>query len=493
MAPGPLLLLRVDVSREHGTGHLMRCKALGDAWQRAGGQVEYATASDLTPYAAWLGPWPAQRLSGGAGETLAHALAREAAWVAADGYHFDAAWQEPFAGRQRLLLFDDYGHGAPHSADLVLNQNPGASERLYAQRREGTSLLLGPRFALLREQFKPFLGWTREIPPRAERLLVTFGGTDPAGMTLVAVRALLGLPLTAEVVVGAGNPHAAELEALCAWSGFHVRRNVLDMPELMASCDFALGAAGTTTLESAFLQLPQLLVTVADNQLLLAEGLAESGAAELLGWHTEVSPEQIRQAVSQLASNATRRAAMGAAAARLVDGAGAERVVAHLRARSLQLRDVEESDARRLWDWANDPATRAASFNSTPIPWPEHQAWLRRQMGDPDAVLQIGEDSAPIGLVRFALSGEEADISIVLAPEARGRGLAAPLILRGSHALLRAGRTQVIHAYIKPENKASRAAFLRAGYRPVGTAEVHGHLAGHFALEAGEVPPYERA
>lgn len=334
----PLLLLRVDVSREHGTGHLMRSKALGDAWKRAGGRVEFLTASDLTPYAGWLADWPAHWLPAAPGSaedariTLEHARAHRAAWVVADGYVFDAAWQREFVESQPLLLFDDHGHGAPHSATVLLNQNPGATEALYADRSAGTQLLLGPRFASLREQFLPWRGWQRATAPIAKRVLATFGGTDVADLSRRAAKALRGLPFEVALVIGGGNPHAAEIEALCTGTNVQARRNVYDMPELMAQCDFVLCAAGSTTLEAAFLQLPQLLLTVADNQLLLADGFAESGAAELLGWHTDVSSAQIRQAVTALAAEPARRAAMSSRAAQLIDGLGAERVVAHLRA-----------------------------------------------------------------------------------------------------------------------------------------------------------------
>lgn len=38
------LIIRVDASTQIGTGHLMRCLALGQAWKDAGGQVIFVTA-----------------------------------------------------------------------------------------------------------------------------------------------------------------------------------------------------------------------------------------------------------------------------------------------------------------------------------------------------------------------------------------------------------------------------------------------------------------
>ena len=82
-------------------------------------------------------------------------------------------------------------------------------------------------------------------------------------------------------------------------------------------------------------------------------------------------------------------------------------------------------------------------------------------------VLVIGEDSggAAIGMVRFDLSGGRAEVSINLAPAARGKSLSAAL-LRAAEPWV-TGRAEVLIAAIKPTNQPSIRAFERAGYRAV--------------------------
>ncbi len=499
----------------------MRSKALADAWVRSGGRAEWASASDLAPYAQWLGPvtlHPIRSVSGSledAAETIAIADKISAQWTAADGYQFGSAWQIPFVGRKTLLLLDDYGHGIPHAADFILNQNPSADPAMYSGCRAGTYRLMGPRYSLLRDAFLPWRGWQRQTAPRANRLLVTFGGTDPVGMTFQAIKALRSMgDLEIELVVGAGNPSGPEIERLCAGTHLHVHRSVLDMPALIASCDFALCAAGTTTLECAFLKTPQLLVTVADNQRELADALERSGAAIQLGWHTEVSPQAITQAVAALRDDPSQRAAMGAAGGQLVDGLGAERVVLALRAGCLRLRDVHPADSRLLWEWANDPDTRAASFYSDPIAWETHHEWFASRLPDPNTRMWIAQcihHGGDVGLVRFALEGAAATISVVISPAWRGAGFGAALIRHASFKLLKETQVARIDAYIKASNAASMSAFTRAGFRdtrgsdfPSGDAGVddgdHGTQSTeegryaqpeHFTLERASIPVHE--
>jgi RimJ/RimL family protein N-acetyltransferase len=167
----------------------------------------------------------------------------------------------------------------------------------------------------------------------------------------------------------------------------------------------------------------------------------------------------------------------------LVDGKGAQRVVCAIQTSTLRLRPVEERDCRLLWEWANDPVVRAASFSQAPIPWEDHQAWFKGKMNDGNSLILIGENEQgrAIGQFRFdSRSSEDGDIDVSLAPEARGAGYGSVLIDLGVRKIFERTGTQRVHAFIRPENQASMRAFERAGFARLGDEQVKGHTAIHY-------------
>jgi RimJ/RimL family protein N-acetyltransferase len=125
-------------------------------------------------------------------------------------------------------------------------------------------------------------------------------------------------------------------------------------------------------------------------------------------------------------------------------------------------------DAERLLRWRNDAETRAASRTTVAITPGEHKAWLARTLADNRCHLLIGERAGtPVGQVRFdAHDDDRYEIGVGLEPEARGRGLGAPLIAAGVQ-WLRARTSATIVAEVRDDNMPSLKAFTRAGFRPV--------------------------
>lgn len=136
----------------------------------------------------------------------------------------------------------------------------------------------------------------------------------------------------------------------------------------------------------------------------------------------------------------------------------------------VELRPAVPGDETLLLSWANDPQTRAASRIHEPIDAADHHRWLEQRLATPDdARIWIGEsDGAPFGVVRFERRAIDAfEVSITVAPDARGRGLARPLLEAGIGAAREAFGPVTVLADILPGNDASIRSFTAAGFRPL--------------------------
>lgn len=493
------LLIRADGDRQIGTGHIMRCLALAQAWQtNTGGTVTFVVARDAPALEERLRSEGGQviQLSVQPGsiedamQTVALARQCRAAWVVVDGYHFGAQYQHALkVANLQLLAIDDHGHAEHYYADIVLNQNLHAPEQLYTHRQPHTRLLLGSRYLLLRQEFVQQGPPLRTTPPLARRVLVTMGGSDPENITAKVIQALLQnqyAELQATVIIGGSNPYASHIQALLRDTPafIELKHDVADLSEEMRKADIAISAAGSTAWELAYMGLPTLLTIAAENQRLIATSLAQTGCAVNLGWHSLCTPSDIIEAFKKLRGSAEARHAMSQQGQLLVDGNGATRVIMAMTGEKLYLRNARESDCRILWEWANDPDARAVSFSPATIPWQEHQNWFQGKVRNSQCRLFIATDceDVPVGQVRYDLVNDEATISVSLDRRQRNKGYGSLLLCLSARALFATTNISTIHAYVKPDNHASLRTFTKAGYTHGGMTETAGQPAVHFIL-----------
>ena len=152
----------------------------------------------------------------------------------------------------------------------------------------------------------------------------------------------------------------------------------------------------------------------------------------------------------------------------------------------LHMRAAASNDAELVHRWANDPATRMASFTRRAIPLAEHLAWFARELARSDHHIYLAERRGePVAFLRLEETPAHAGactISINLAPEQRQRGLGIAT-LEAATGLARGHGFSSIRALVRPDNEASRRTFARAGYKLVGETDVEGESALLFVYE----------
>ncbi|VVP75001.1 UDP-N-acetylglucosamine--N-acetylmuramyl-(pentapeptide) pyrophosphoryl-undecaprenol N-acetylglucosamine transferase [Pseudomonas fluorescens] len=346
------ILIRADASPTIGSGHIARCLTLARVLRKQGSHVAFAcrqlpghrldalSAEGFETFALpefYPGEDPQQAIESmlpwQADIDALDLLLEDHAqfdWIIADHYGLDHHWQT--ASRRwapRIAAVDDLATRR-YSVDLLLNQNlSGLSENYTPLLPEGCRTLLGPRYAMLREEFDcPAI----EIKPEARRVLVNFGGFDAAMQTHHAMLALVDFPeLDVDFVAGVDNPAWTQMQALTQTRpNWRLHSFVSDFHQRMTEADLFIGAGGGTSWERAALGLPTICIAVSNNQQVNGEVMAAAGAHVFLGAREQVSVTQLRDAIGFVAGNVYLRQSLAERSRQMVDGRGALRVAAAL-------------------------------------------------------------------------------------------------------------------------------------------------------------------
>ncbi len=323
----------------------MRCLALAQAWQDAGCRVVYVLACCSAGVAERLQSENIAivRLACEPGSlqdaraTVEAAKSRGSDWIVLDGYHFDGRYQAAIkTAGLKVLAIDDFGALDHYVADIIVNQDPIADERLYLRREPRTQLLLGTDYTFLRREFRQHPRPDREVPEVARRLLLTFGGSDPDRLTEMALAELDSVTvngLEIVVLIGPSNSRGAEVEAASQGrNNLRVLRNPPDIPAWMAWCDLAVTSAGSTIWELGYCRIPCIALLTSEDQVPAMDALQRRGACLALGIGRHLSPGQMGQAIFGLCHDPQHRATLGTSLASMVDGLGAQRVLAAMQA-----------------------------------------------------------------------------------------------------------------------------------------------------------------
>ena len=270
-----------------GIGHLMRTRAVAHALEDAG--VPYRFLVDDAPCVSWLARRGIAAEAVDESESWATDDSR-GAWL--DGFRpWDAALERLDARGTPVTLAENRTSARERCAHLVypaLHWRPDAWDRANAERGRG-----GPEWIPLAREVLA----TEPAGERDVDLLVTFGGSDPAGLTERTLGALAALSFGGRTLVTCGPNMEARRDEIAR------RARRLKSAELvpgahgivtwMARARRAVTAVQTTLYELAYLGVPALVLA---NYASDAEALgfyAEHGPHAPLGIAGELDDEEL--------------------------------------------------------------------------------------------------------------------------------------------------------------------------------------------------------
>jgi len=343
------VVIRADSSTNLGSGHVMRCLTLADGLSDKGANVIFLCQNlpgNLNTVIKERG-YSVNRISlqtsddfkweKDAKDTI-HYIEQQAGkpdWLVVDHYDLDSDWEKllrPYT--RKIMVIDDLADRA-HDCDVLLDQNyySDAGER-YLNLVDGNCILaLGPKYALLRKEFEEKRKYLKEKTGEVSRLFISLGAGDPHNLTSSIIDVLIDLQLSIniDVVIGKSNPHTDMLVNKCRnLSRVNLYIQIDNMSELMLNADFAIGAGGATSWERCTMGLPSLLISLADNQVRISEGLSELGCAFYFGKYEDITEMKLTKFITKILSDHYVIKNMIKNCINTVDAQGCKRVVSIL-------------------------------------------------------------------------------------------------------------------------------------------------------------------
>ena len=336
-----MIWFRADGGREIGMGHIRRCLSVSAALREVGEQTCFLVSDDAAvslldaqgqDYRVLNSSWhnPEEEL-----ETLLPVLRESGRGVFfADSYYVTAEYLRQVGELMPVCRMDDMGiSGLP--ADLLINYNIFATQSLYTIDNGKTNYLLGTKYAPLRREFQNVYQPVRE---KAERVLITTGGSDRYDLTGQILKSALQKPETKDleycVVSGPYNEYLPQLREMEQQHGnVHIYNNVTQMSELMQSCDIAVTAGGSTMYELCAVGVPMLCFSFVDNQEKIVEGFRERKIVRFAGNYLTQKEKMIPLLIEQIAAlhdSVELRRSCNEKERELVDGQGAWRIAERL-------------------------------------------------------------------------------------------------------------------------------------------------------------------
>ncbi|MBT5956057.1 MAG: UDP-2,4-diacetamido-2,4,6-trideoxy-beta-L-altropyranose hydrolase [Candidatus Marinimicrobia bacterium] len=487
------IAFRTDATNQIGTGHSMRCLTMADEFKKQGAQIrfisrnlpvhlseliitkgfEYVSLSteaseepiDELAHANWLGTSQSED----AQATIQAVADQSWDWIVVDHYALDVRWESVVrVSCKKLMVIDDLAD-RQHDCDVLLDQNYYADmqTRYNGLVPEHCQLLLGPRYALLREEFRILREYVKPRTGDVKRILVFFGGVDTGSYTSLAIQALaeLNTALHVDIVIGVQHPKREQMEQACILHGYACHVQTTRMADLMAKADLAIGSGGTAIWERCAMGLPTLSLCMAENQ---RKQIAHAAKVGLL--YAPKSEQNlvavIRHHVNGLLENPALIWLISNAGMKVVDGKGSLRVAGTMGIRAIEIKRAGKDDSKNIFEWRNNPKIRDVSRNSVLISWEEHQRWFDAVLADTNRVFVIGTSgNEMVGVVRFEIENDVAEVSIYLVPEGGFSGHGRNLLL-SAEQWLKSNRSEIkmINASVLGKNEASKNLFLNSNY-----------------------------
>ena len=191
---------------------------------------------------------------------------------------------------------------------------------------------MGPKYAILRDQL--LIREKKIHNNEVKKILIMFGGTDKNNLTFNLIHLLEHISKQKDVIaiIGPLNQNYHKIRKLVNDKNLKIEviKSPKNMDKIYLDTDIAISAGGTSCYELAYFGIPNLIITIAENQVKIAKGLHNHNISIFLGKVNQINNISMNKKLNELIKNRSLRKTMSLNGMDLVDGKGKKRIIDYL-------------------------------------------------------------------------------------------------------------------------------------------------------------------
>lgn len=333
----PLILIRVDATKDFALGHLKRCISLSNKLREKNIKVVFFITKDdfseeLLKNAGFnyicvnCGTEPEDECA-----LVLEAVKKNGAKIIIiDSYKIDKLYRKRLIDNGVFVVSIDDIADKEIPSHMIINGNLNAENLKYTNNREETSFFLGIKYLILG---KDYWGCDKNIfyTEEVENILITMGGIDHYDLTtkILCILDKIKSKISVTTIIG---PYYVNMDSINKQAGRMKKEvRIINSPSslfpYMKECSMAFSAGGQTLYELAVLKRPTIGITLWENQAGNVGELSKIGAIKGIVYiEGKIFEEKLTDCFMEVISKSSERKRMVDIASSLVDGEGAERV-----------------------------------------------------------------------------------------------------------------------------------------------------------------------
>lgn len=193
-----------------------------------------------------------------------------------------------------------------------------------AERFEG-KYYEGLEYAIIRENFTPYIKRKKEIKSAVEKILITYGGVDTSNNTIKSLEFLesLGYNRDVDIVIGPFFRNKKDVLEFIKYKKYtcYIRENINDIEEYIYNADLGFIGSGTTLMEFCAIGTPAIVMPQNDREHRFAKFFEDKAAVKVLNFN-----KNDITVVDEVINNRELKVRMSEIGKSLIDGKGKERI-----------------------------------------------------------------------------------------------------------------------------------------------------------------------